>query len=785
MFPFSRRVPCALVIGVTFGLSTLAVVFSIVLVALTGEGTSSRQGPGTQRMARRLEQLAQNANLFPDHPMNTEAVNLLRQRLKQTRDSDNEFDLRIKIALTLLRTGKSEESVQELLQLQRWVARRNIQLSDQLTQIIRDLSAIAYLRLGEQENCIAGHGADSCYLPIRGSGIHRVDRGSRGAIKILAESLNANPDDLSSRWLLNIAYMTLGEYPDKITPQWLVPSKTFESDYDIQHFADAAPALGLDVTGLSGGCIIEDFDGDGYLDIMASSWGLRDQLRYFHNNGDGSFSDRTQQAGLTGEVGGLNICQTDYNNDGHPDVLVLRGAWLRHFGDLPNSLLRNNGDGTFEDVTEASGLLSFHPTQVGAWGDYDNDGRVDLFIGNESDQQENHPCQLFRNNGDGTFTEVAALVGVATAGYVKGAAWGDFNNDGRLDLYVSRMGQPNLLYRNDGPKGESVSAVDRSEIVNASQAPSGAWSFTEVGRQAGVTEPLKSFATWVWDYDNDGWLDLFVAGFSIKPEFAGSLDDVVKAYLGLPHAGEYPRLFRNNHNGTFTDVTRAVKLNKALLTMGANFGDLDNDGFPDCYLGTGEPDLRTLIPNRMFRNDAGRQFQEVTTSGGFGHLQKGHGIAFGDIDNDGDQDIYEVMGGWYSGDVYQRVLYINPGHGNHWITLKLEGAQSNRMAIGTRIKVSLDTQAGGQDIYAIVSSGGSFGSSSLQQEIGLGRATGIRAVEIAWAGSGRTQIFRNIGMDQFIKIREGESHPTVLKYKQVDLSPETLQKKGPKSPHPH
>jgi hypothetical protein len=225
-----------------------------------------------------------------------------------------------------------------------------------------------------------------------------------------------------------------------------------------------------------------------------------------------------------------------------------------------------------------------------------------------------------------------------------------------------------------------------------------------------------------------------------------------------------------------------VKLDKALLTMGANFGDLDNDGFLDCYLGTGEPDLRTLIPNRMFRNAAGRQFQDVTTSGGFGHLQKGHGIAFGDIDNDGDQDIYEVMGGWYSGDVYQKVLYVNPGHGNHWITLKLEGVQSNRMAIGTRIKVSVETQAGGQDIYATVSSGGSFGSSSLQQEIGLGRATAIRAVEIVWAGSGRTQIFKEIAMNRFIKIREGESHPAVLEYKRVDLSPETLQKK---SSHPH
>ena len=140
---------------------------------------------------------------------------------------------------------------------------------------------------------------------------------------------------------------------------------------------------------------MDDFDGDGYLDIVASSYGLRDQLRYFRNNGDGSFSDKTLEAGLEGIVSGLQIVHTDYNNDGFPDVLVLRGAWLTE--GHPNSLLRNNGDGTFADVTDEAGLSDAYPTQAAAWGDYDNDGWVDLYIGNESPGQRRNPSQLFRH----------------------------------------------------------------------------------------------------------------------------------------------------------------------------------------------------------------------------------------------------------------------------------------------------------------------------------------------------------------------------------------------------
>jgi hypothetical protein len=175
------------------------------------------------------------------------------------------------------------------------------------------------------------------------------------------------------------------------------------------------------------------------------------------------------------------------------------------------------------------------------------------------------------------------------------------------------------------------------------------------------------------------------------------------------------------------------------------------------------------MPNRMFRNAGGSLFQDVTTSGGFGHLQKGHGVAFGDLDNDGDQDIYEVIGGWFTGDIYQSVLFENPGHGNHWITVVLEGVRSNRMAIGARVKFQVATPGGTRQVHQLVSSGGSFGDSSFQLETGLGDATALEAIEITWPATGKTQKFRNVPLDQFVRIREGDSAPTSVERHRVSL----------------
>jgi hypothetical protein len=593
---------------------------------------------------------------------------------------------------------------------------------------VRRMRALAALRLGEQENCIDHHGIDACLVPIRDTGLHSVRRGSELALEELTAALEADPDDFESRWLYNLAAMTLGRYPNEVPDAWRIPPSAFASGQEFPRFLDVAVPTGTAIHGLAGGVCTEDFDGDGLIDILASSWGLDDPLVLLTASPDGTYLDRAGPAGLDGITGGLNMTHADYDNDGDSDVLVLRGAWFEKAGRVPNSLLRNEGDGTFSDVTEQAGLLSFHPTQTAAWVDFDNDGWLDLFIGNEAGPFESHPCELFRNNGDGTFTECATAAGLGHRAYVKAAIPGDFDNDGLTDLYLSSVNSPNVLFRNLGD-----------------------WRFEDVTERAGVAEPRRSFPGWFFDYDNDGWLDLFVSGYRW-----GSTGFVCQDYLGLEHRGWPPRLYRNRGDGTFEDVTGAAGLDTVLNTMGTNYGDLDNDGWLDLYLATGEPDFASVYPNRMFRNDAGRRFVDVTTAGGFGHVQKGHGVAFTDLDNDGDQDIYAVMGGAYSGDVFFNVLFENPGNDHRWLTLRLEGTSSNRSAIGARIAVSVEAPPGQRTIHRVVGTGGSFGSASLQQEIGLGPALRILELRVLWPTTGVTQVFRDVPMDSVLELREGE-----------------------------
>ncbi len=267
--------------------------------------------------------------------------------------------------------------------------------------------------------------------------------------------------------------------------------------------------------------------------------------------------------------------------------------------------------------------------------------------------------------------------------------------------------------------------------------------------ELGLTEPVgRSFATWFFDYDNDGHLDLFVAAYDAR------MEDVAASLLGAPTGKGHPLLYRNLGDGRFAEVSQSVGLGESSLPMGANHGDLDNDGYPDIYLGTGLPNYESIAPNLMYRNDRGRSFEDVTYSGGFGHLQKGHGVAFGDLDNDGDQDVFEQMGGAYPGDAYPSVLYRNPGHGHRWLTLRLVGTRSNRSGIGARIRVTVVEDGRERHIHALAGSGGSFGGSSLQQEIGLGRATAIHELRIDWPGSGTTQRFHDVIPDRAYRVVE-------------------------------
>jgi hypothetical protein len=443
------------------------------------------------------------------------------------------------------------------------------------------------------------------------------------------------------------------------------------------------------------------------------------------------------------------------------------------------SLLHNNGNGTFLDVTEDAGLLSLRPRQTASWADFDGDGWLDLFVGNEPAPPEQLPCELFHNNRDGAFTECASRLGLAVTGVCKGAVWGDTNNDGRADLYISRNGQTNLLFRNDGP-APGMGRLSKSEMRKRIGP---AWRFTEVSAEAGVQEPIWSFPTWFFDYDNDGWEDILVFGYDQRDP-QGHLKSVVAEYLGLPHEGPLPRLYHNRRDGSFEDVTGAAEMSTVLAAMGCNFGDLDNDGYLDFYVGTGDPDLRTLIPNRLFRNDQGRRFQDVTTAGGFGHFQKGHGIAFADIDNDGDQDVFADMGGFLVSDVAHNALFENPGFGNHWTTLQLEGVQSNRCAIGTRVRVDVDGPDGPRSIHRVVNTGGSFGSGPLRREIGLGRATKIRQLAITWPNTDRTDVYTDLPTDRLVTIREGRSKVDIAELRAISLSPSRGREPPPGGSYP-
>lgn len=641
-------------------------------------------------------------------------------------------------ALSLLKLGQEKKAV-ELLQA---LASRTIPDGhDPLAIDIRKQLALAYLRLGERSNCISGHNSGSCLFPIRDNGVYTDPTASISGIQIYKQLLEYDSSDLESRWLLNIAYMTIGQYPSKVPAAWLIPGLDADSSADhVRAFADVARGLKINTfRNQAGGAIVDDFNNDGYLDIVTSSWSLNESMHFFKNNADGSFTDVSRESGLSGIKGGLMITQADYNNDGFTDILVARGAWMGEMGHQPKTLLRNNGDGTFTDVTVESGLLSFNPSQAAVWADFNNDGWLDLFIGNESvSMQSVHPSELWINNQDGTFTNVAASAGCDAIGFMKGVTAGDYDRDGWPDIFIScRDGQKILLHN----KGQ------RSAIPQ----------FENRTHEAGLDRmPTFTFPTWFWDYNNDGWPDIFVCGYQYQTSMAAS---VAADALGRPlRAGTGTMyLYRNNGNGTFTEVTAEAGLARPVFAMGSNFGDIDNDGWPDMYLGTGNPDFSSLTPNKLFRNVNGKRFDDVTTPARLGNLQKGHEVAFADVNNDGNQDIFVETGGAQPGDAYFNSLYINPGQdsSNSWISVQLEGVRSNRSAIGACIAASFHENGVKRTVYMDVSCGGSFGGNPLRKELGLGKATVIDELTIHWPTSGTVQVFKNVRPRQFVKIREG------------------------------
>ncbi|MCA8956793.1 MAG: CRTAC1 family protein, partial [Planctomycetes bacterium] len=488
----------------------------------------------------------------------------------------------------------------------------------------------------------------------------------------------------------------------------------------------------------TGACFADvDVDGDGDLDLYVCN--MEAPNRLYENRGDGTFVENAAKFGLDICAASTMAAFADYDRDGRLDLYLLtnralHAGWAR----TPEVLrgFRPPAD-TRRKVTEmVPSLEDQRGVDAAAMrGELRGDGDLPqrlrehfLVFRGRRYGAAGQPDRLLRNVG-GRFVDVTASAGIADHSMGLSATWWDYDGDGYQDLYVANdLESPDVLYQNQGDG-----------------------TFRDVAAEKHVEGPTTGFGTWWFDFDNDGNLDLFAASYT------GRIDHLVAHYLGRPLQCQPLSLFRNDGQGGFRDIAAEVGLAIPMLPMGANFGDLDNDGFLDFYLGTGDPEYESLMPNVMFLNRGGKQFVDVTMAGGFGHLQKGHGIAFCDLDHDGDLDVYAQMGGAFYGDRFHDALFENPGFGNHWLAVDLVGVRSNRSAIGARLCAEIEVSGQRRKVFRHVCSGGSFGCNPLRQTLGLGKATRVLRLSVWWPRDGNTQVFENLEVDRVVRIREGSA----------------------------
>ena len=536
------------------------------------------------------------------------------------------------------------------------------------------------------------------------------------ADSLLHAAVVVHPEPLELRWHLGLVQEAL-DRDQRALPESLRFADTVSQGQVGGRFNEIGAELGVDKFDGGRASAWADFDEDGDLDLAVIG---HPNLAYFRNDGE-RFADRTRAAGLILPAGGIGVQAADYDNDGDADLYATRDGW---FGGGVNVLFQNDGRGVFADRTEESSTGDPGSSFCAAWGDFDGDSWLDIYVANGTGATGDSTNTLYRNRGDGSFVDVALAAGVAHRGQTLSTAWGDFDGDSWPDIYACNFTEPNVLYRN---KGDGT--------------------FADQTAAAGVAAAhIDGFITFVLDYDNDGALDLFVGNWS---QYDVVLADRVAGTATSER--DRPVLYRNQGDGTFVDMTEAAGLARALGTMSGVPGDVDNDGWVDIYLGNGGPQMGRRDPDTLYRNQGDGTFIDATRAAGLGHLGKSHGVTFADYDRDGDLDLYTPVGGAQPGDQWRNAFYRSEGFGNHYLILALEGVKSNRDGIGAKVTVHADDLMQ----FAEVASGYSFGNSnSLELEFGLGHRRRVDRVEIVWP-SGQVDVFRDIEADQHLLLREG------------------------------
>jgi tetratricopeptide (TPR) repeat protein len=526
-------------------------------------------------------------------------------------------------------------------------------------------------------------------------------------------------DDLETRWNLYLAAKAAGGYPSDMHDRFKLSfPPPPESDIKVS-FGEIAAQAGVDKFDAGRGSGWADYDGDGDLDLISA--GTYQPLALYRNDGNGKFTDVARKAGLTGPNGGWATIWFDFDNDGDQDLYVTREGW---YAPAANSLYQNNGDGSFTDIARAAGVDDPLGTGFSATvADFNLDGLLDIYVANGAPRVGTSNV-LFINQGNGKFREEAKTAGVADARQSIGTCAGDYDNDGYPDLYVVNV-QGNALYKNNGNG-----------------------TFTNVTAKAGVEQPVNTgYVCWFFDVNNDGWQDLFVSSWNTYQDFLEN-----KITGKSKGRGYRSVIFRNNQDGTFSDVSTEAGLNACFGTMGANYGDFDNNGFPDIYLGNGGPEMFRVEPDALYMNKGNGTLSEVTAQAGLGHLGKTHGTAVADFDRDGWLDLYLPIGGNFPGDQWRNALYRNRGGRNHALSLLLIGSRCNRDAVGARVRLRLNQ--GWR--YQEVSRGVGFGASNAPElHFGLGQENKVLELEVKWPG-GETEKFEDIDASQRIKIQQAQ-----------------------------